>query len=60
MLRYYKNLKLNNKTYIKTEKLLKKSLEDYERKLLSKAYQNNLFLKFSKNNLQNIELLSKF
>lgn len=59
MLRYYKNLKLNNKTYIKTEKLLKKSLEDYERKLLSKAYQNNLFLKFSKNNLQNIELLSK-
>lgn len=59
ILRYYKNLKLNDKTYIKTENLLKKSIRNYERKLLSKAYQNNMFINFSSNSLQNIELLSE-
>lgn len=59
ILRYYKNLKLNDKTYIKTEQLLKKSIRNYERKLISKAYQNNMFVNFSKNSLQNIELLSE-
>lgn len=59
ILRYYKNLKLNDKTYIKTEKLLKKSLKNYERKLLLKAYKSNIFINFSNNFLQNIELLSE-
>lgn len=59
ILRYYKNMELGNKDCIKTEKLLKKSLWNYERKLLSKACQNHIFIKLSDNNLQNIELLSK-
>ncbi len=58
ILRYYKNMKLNSNTCIKDERLLKKSIKNYERKLLSKAYQNNMFIAFTKNVLQNIELVS--
>lgn len=59
VLRYYKNMKLNDKMYLKEEKLIKKSLKNYERKLLSKAYQNNMFITFTKNILQNIEIVSE-
>jgi len=59
VLRYYKNMKLNDKACIKTEKLLKKSLKEYERNLLSKAYRSNMFISFTKNNLQNIEILAQ-
>jgi len=57
-LRYYKNMKINNKAYLKEERLLKKNLKDYERKLISKAIQNNLFVTLSKSHMQNIELIS--
>lgn len=59
ILRYYKNLKLNDRLYIKTDKLLTKSIKDYERKLFSKAYRSNMFIAFTKNNLQNIEILTQ-
>lgn len=59
VLRYYKNMKLNKNTYIKEEKYIKKSLKNYERKLLSKAYQNNMLIVFTKNILQNIEIVSE-
>ncbi len=59
VMRYYKNLKLNEKTYLKDEPLLRKSLKSYERHLLSKACKNNVFITLCKNPLQNIELLSE-
>ncbi len=59
VLRYYKNMKVNKTICLKEEKLLKKSIKNYERKLLSKAYQNNMFIAFTKNILQNIELVSE-
>lgn len=57
-LRYYKNMKFDNKSYLKEERLLKKSLKNYERKLIAKAIQNNFFITFSKNFIQNIEIIS--
>jgi len=57
-LRYYKNMKFNNTLYLKEERLLKKSLKNYERKLIAKAVQNNFFIVFSKNFIQNIEIIS--
>lgn len=59
ILRYYKNLKLNETTYLKGENLLKKSIKTYERMLLSKACKTNVFITLCNNPFQNIELLSE-
>lgn len=59
VLRYYKFMKFNKFQDIKNEKLLSKSLKNYERKLLLKASQKNIFVTISRNFIQNVEILSK-
>lgn len=58
ILRYYKNIKVEKKQYIKDIPSIKRSIDIFERTLLLKAYNSEVFNKLTENPLYNVDILS--